>query len=239
MRLGIICALKVEINDILTQCADVQKQEIAGTTCYMASRIGTAQDIEVILMLCGMGLSNAAAGTQLLISHFGVDTVIFSGIAGSLQPEHAINSLVVGSKLKYIDTDSSLIAESLPHLEVFHADKRLIALALETAQNLGIELQPAIIASGNRFISRQQDVESIRTKLNASVVEMEGAAVTHICMKNNIPSLIIRTISDYCDTCYEDFGNQKFEICQAAQKSAYFVVKFCEQIAKYQKLFNS
>ncbi|MDR2082935.1 MAG: 5'-methylthioadenosine/S-adenosylhomocysteine nucleosidase [Candidatus Ancillula trichonymphae] len=230
MKTGIICALEVEVNNILTECASVQEQKIAGTVCYTATRIGAAEELEVVLMLCGMGLANAAAGTQLLISHFGVNAVIFSGIAGSLVPEIGINSVVVGKELKYIDAEVALIAESEPHAEVFRAGEELLTLALKTAENLGIELQPVVIVSGNRFISSPDDVKFMRDELGAHAVEMEGAAVAHICMKNGIPSLIIRAISDNCDTSYADFSNQKFSIHASAEKSADFVVKLCEQV---------
>ena len=38
--------------------------------------------------------------------------------------------------------------------------------------------------------------EKIRSKFNADCVEMEGAAIAQICKLNNIPFIVIRSISD-------------------------------------------
>ncbi len=52
-----------------------------------------------------------------------------------------------------------------------------------------------VIATGDQFIANEQKKESLR-KLKADVVEMEGAAVAQVATKNNVPLLIIRSVSD-------------------------------------------
>ena len=38
--------------------------------------------------------------------------------------------------------------------------------------------------------------EKIRTKFSADAIEMEGAAIAQVCKLDNIPFLVIRSISD-------------------------------------------
>jgi adenosylhomocysteine nucleosidase len=52
-----------------------------------------------------------------------------------------------------------------------------------------------VIATGDQFIANVSKLESLR-KLKADVVEMEGAAVAQVAIKNDIPVFIIRSVSD-------------------------------------------
>ncbi len=52
-----------------------------------------------------------------------------------------------------------------------------------------------VIATGDQFIASESKKDALR-KLKADVVEMEGAAVAQVAMRNDIPVLIIRSISD-------------------------------------------
>jgi adenosylhomocysteine nucleosidase len=56
------------------------------------------------------------------------------------------------------------------------------------------------IASGDQFINNNEQRDRIISALPTVVcVEMEGAAVAQVCYENNIPFIIIRTISDVAD----------------------------------------
>ena len=79
-----------------------------------------------------MGTVNAAAAAQHLISKYDANAIIFSGIAGGLNPALHIDDVVIGERLRYIDTDTALIAESKPGLEEFESTDFLVDLAEET-----------------------------------------------------------------------------------------------------------
>ncbi len=53
----------------------------------------------------------------------------------------------------------------------------------------------AVVATGDQFIANESTKASLR-KWKADVVEMEGAAVAQVARKNDIPLLIIRSVSD-------------------------------------------
>ena len=52
------------------------------------------------------------------------------------------------------------------------------------------------IATGDQFISSEEKRKWIEAIFHAACVEMEGAAVAQVCAVNNIPFVIIRSLSD-------------------------------------------
>ena len=48
---------------------------------------GTLAGKQVVVCCAGMGKANAAATTQVLITRFGAEKIIFSGIAGNMTSE--------------------------------------------------------------------------------------------------------------------------------------------------------
>ena len=52
------------------------------------------------------------------------------------------------------------------------------------------------IASGDIFCTELRMKEKIRSKFGADAIEMEGAAIAQVCQLDNIPFIVIRSISD-------------------------------------------
>ena len=76
MKIGVLIAFDKEI-DLL----NLNGREFRLGGCRMCEMM--IGDTDVILALCGIGKSNAAACTQLLITALNVDAVINIGLAGS------------------------------------------------------------------------------------------------------------------------------------------------------------
>ena len=49
-------------------------------------QFGSMNGVKVIAAECGIGKVNASMTTALLLGHFGCDSIIFSGVAGGLNP---------------------------------------------------------------------------------------------------------------------------------------------------------
>ena len=84
-----------------------------------------------------MGTVNAAAATQHLISKYAPQAVVLSGIAGGLNPKLHIDDVVIGKRLRYLDTDTALIAESAPGLEEFGSTPALVDIAADVLAEHG------------------------------------------------------------------------------------------------------
>ena len=111
--IAIIGALEKEIMQIKEELSDVCEAREAGLTVVSGELDG------LTVVATTAGTVNAAAATQHLISKYAPQAVVFSGIAGGLNPKLHIDDVVIGKRLRYLDTDTALIAESAPGLEEF------------------------------------------------------------------------------------------------------------------------
>lgn len=127
LTVAIIGALEKEVAQVYETLEQRSQSDEAGLS-VARGRLGS---VCIVACTAGMGTVNAAAATQHLISAYGAGTVIFSGIAGGLNPALHIGDVVVGERLRYLDTDTALIAESAPGLEEFASTENLVTLAEE------------------------------------------------------------------------------------------------------------
>lgn len=152
--IAIIGALDKEVREIYGALDYGTVREEAGLNIMGGSYHG----FNVVATVAGMGTVNVAAATQHLISAYGANAVIFSGIAGGLNPVLHINDVVIGETLRYTDTDTPLIAESRPGLEEFKSSDFLVDLAEEVLNSFGYvdaaiddpELRRARVAEAER-----------------------------------------------------------------------------------------
>ena len=102
--LGIIGAMEEEVR----QLRDVMKVEEIRTKAAMEYAVGTLERTPVVLVRSGIGKVNAAVCTQILVDEFGVDAVINTGIAGSLQGKIDIGDIVLSTDFLHYDMDASV-----------------------------------------------------------------------------------------------------------------------------------
>jgi adenosylhomocysteine nucleosidase len=131
--IAVIGALEKEVRQIYAAVEKGTVADEAGLTVVG----GEYHGFTVIATTAGMGTVNAAAAAQHLISTHGANALIFSGIAGGLNPRLHIGDVVIGEHLRYLDTDTALIAESAPGLEEFTSSDFLVDLAEDTLRSHG------------------------------------------------------------------------------------------------------
>lgn len=148
--IAIIGALEKEVRQIY---AAVEKGTVADEA---GLRIvgGEYHGFEIVATTAGMGTVNAAAAAQHLISAHGANAIIFSGIAGGLNPALHIGDVVIGEHLRYLDTDTALIAESAPGLEEFSSSDFLVELAELTLRAHGFV--DAALSEGDAATARAE-----------------------------------------------------------------------------------
>lgn len=239
--IAIIGALEKEVSQIYDALSEHSMVEEAGLTVAR----GTFEGVQVVACTAGMGTVNAAAATQHLLSRYEAGTVIFSGIAGGLNPALHINDVVIGERLRYLDTDTSLIAESAPGLEEFASNPALVDAAEAVLRDKGFvdaAVNPAApgddaprylrgtIATGDRFITGDLR-DSVVAQASADCAEMEGAAVAHIAAKNGAACLVLRAISDNCDESYDALCERAFELEDYARTASSVVLEIVRRIA--------
>jgi len=199
-KIGIIGAMAEEIELLHQHVAVASEFTKAGITYYE----GVLHDKQVIYCKSGVGKVNAAVCTQILLDA-GADCVLFTGVAGALDPKLDIGDIVVSESCIQHDMDCTPLGFAKgvipfhPRSE-FAADKQLVELAYAASEKLfpGRSLKGKVL-SGDQFIASREAVESLHQELQGACAEMEGASVAQVCDMNGIPYVVIRSMSDKAD----------------------------------------
>ena len=204
-KLGIIGAMQVEVEILLSAMENKETMEKAGTT-YCA---GTLRGLPVVVVQCGVGKVNAAMCTQMLCDLYHVTHIVNTGIAGSLCADLDIGDLVVSRDAMYHDMDAVHFGYPMgkvPGMDVtsFPADEILMGYAFDAAEavNPG-HTRIGRVASGDQFVAVKEVKERIIAITGGLCTEMEGAAIAQTAYRNTVPFVILRAISDKADDSAE------------------------------------
>ena len=166
-------------------------------------------DKMLYIVKSGIGEIAAAAATQYLITAYGTDIILNFGVCGKLNPELKVLQTVAVSSVVHYQFDLSAI-DNVPvgYYEEYKGiniptAKHLLDIALLVDSNLN----PAVCASGDKFIDKKEDRQRLFREFNADVCEMEAAGVLLTCNRNNTPCLIIKSISDDEAMGYNEFSS--------------------------------
>lgn len=199
--IGLIGAMDEEIELLLAQMESDEKVSKAGVN-YVS---GTLHGRQVVVCKSGVGKVNAAVTTQILIDHFRVSQVLFTGVAGALDPRLNIGDIVISSSCMQHDMDVTPLGFErgvIPYQSIsdFPADGHLISLAESACKELAVEgYLVGKVLSGDQFIASRDTVQTLYEQLNGACAEMEGSAVAQVCHMNGVPYIVIRSMSDKAD----------------------------------------
>lgn len=200
--LGIIGAMEEEV-------AALKEDMIVEETVEQASMVfcrGVLCGKEVVVVRSGIGKVNAGICAQILVDRFHVDTLINTGIAGSLDAKIDIGDLVISTDALHHDMDAVNFGYEpgqIPRMDVlaFPADEELVKKAVEANQKANPEIHTFTgrVASGDQFIAAGDVKDRIAEGFHPLCVEMEGAAIAQVAYLNKVSYVIIRAISDKAD----------------------------------------
>ncbi len=111
----------------------------------------------------------------------------------------------------------------------FTADARMIKAAEACISELNLNAIRGLVVSGDTFVNGAERLVRIHAIFpQAIAVEMEAAAIGHVCYKFKVPFLVIRTISDVADKkSHLSFGEF---LGITAQQSSLIVEKLLERL---------
>jgi adenosylhomocysteine nucleosidase len=218
-RTAIVSAMHEELATVLGLMPDEQKSVVAGREFWL----GHLHGHEVVAVLSGIGKVAAATTATVLIEHFGVRRILFTGVAGGLGADVRVGDVIVASQFMQHDLDVSPL---FPRYEVpgygiavFDADPGLTAALGRAVQatlaDLPHVLLPGVVEtfglhaprshhglliSGDRFVATTSECRVLQQALpEALAVEMEGAPFAQVCRDYGIPFAAVRTVSDRAD----------------------------------------
>ena len=208
MKIGIICAMKIEV--------DALKASIKNATAETIARIdfvtGTINNVEVVAVECGVGKVNSAICTQIMIDKYAPDYIVNSGIAGSLSSVVGIADIVIADNVVQHDMNITALGNKMGEIE-FNDEKRIniptdtfITEKIKNACNAVVDKDTKVIvgtiATGDIFVSGKEKRATVATRFNALACEMEGGSIGQVCYRNGVPFSVLRCISDDFDERY-------------------------------------
>jgi adenosylhomocysteine nucleosidase len=248
-RLAVLGAMNAEVALLQTMLTEVEVRQIEGME-FIAGRIGAQP---VVVAWTGVGKVNAAMTTTLLLEHFQPTCVLFTGIAGGVDPNLEPGDIIIAKRTAYHDM-GTLWSQGLeyggvknpltgePNPVFFPADPGLLAAAQQAVKDaafgaVGLRMSQrppkavvGTVVTGDVFVASKEKGAELVKELGAGAVEMEGAAVAQLCFQRNVGCLVIRSISDKADQ--SAVMDKQLFYTMAAKNSAGLVVKIIGEGSK-------
>jgi len=226
VRIGIIGPSEQEIMPFIREMKRVTVEDRA----KLRFHAGTFAGFDVFALFCGVCKVNAAIAAQILIDRYDVTHIIVTGVAGAIDPALEIYDTVIASEVAYHDVADEILTDYHPWMESawFRADGEMLEGILRA--NAGDQsVFTGKMVTGEAFID-QHGREEIIAKFNPQCVDMETAAVAHVCYANGTPFAAIRSMSD---TPHES-GNDAFEkyAGSAAEKSIAVMKRYLNTLSR-------
>ncbi len=216
--IGLICAIPQELA-ALRRALDHDERSLAGGFHFDRGRL---QGRPVILAEAGIGKVNTATVTTLLASRYGADLIVFSGVAGGLDPALAIGDVVIATRAIQHDCgvieDGRLQPYQAGHVPFFNPTEELGypvepgLLATVKARLADVRLPPLSAAAGgagrspklvfgpilagDQYIHCEHTRQRLHAEFQAKAVAMEGGAMAQVARRMGVPWLEIRALSD-------------------------------------------
>ncbi len=209
--IAIIGAFETEVELLRNKIENKNEKIIEGIHFYT----GILNGKQIVLTRAGIGKVNAAITTTLLLEHFHPKAILFSGIAGAMNPSLSPGDIVVAKEIAYHDYGriSPKGLEKWGTLNPYNfnrnpinfpCDSVLLITANQASQKTKLknidgripQMFFGTIITGDVFLADATKNRSLRNDFNSDAVEMEGAAVAQVCYQQKVPFLIIRSLSD-------------------------------------------
>jgi futalosine hydrolase len=189
-------------------------------------------DLEIDFLVTGVGTLNT---TYALMKHLQVkkpDVIIMAGIAGAFSKkmnpgdvvavkEEALADLGVQEKDGYKDVfDLKLLAANQ-----FPFSKKKLTNPFTTLMERTL-LPKVNSITVNQITSSKKTAELYSRKYKAAIENMEGAALHLVCLKENIPFVQIRSISNYVG----ERNKKKWKLKEAVQNLNTNLIRLAESL---------
>ena len=195
MRIAIITAMAEETLPIFKKLGNVVAQNtISGVAISQIEYDGDT------IYLATSGVGEAALAVQLLVDLFDVEAVLNFGFVGAVNKNLDLCELVVPRRVVHyqfdvtgVDTDRSVGQYSGMRDNYFYLDETLICNALA---NIGKQMKLVTVASGDVFVTNDDEKRRLAKDFGADICEMELAGIAIACERNNLPLFSVKVVSD-------------------------------------------
>jgi len=216
---GVICAMAEEMALLQTHLVSATETAVAG----LQFRSGLLFDVPAVLTPAGIGKVNAALVATVLADRFQARAILFSGVAGGLDPALGIGDVVIADPLVQHDYGAIVAGRMRPYRPGampigarraklgFALPAGLRAIAEGAVAGLVLPQMPAAatggaprrphvhfgaVLTGDQFVACETTRDRLYAEHAALAVEMEGAAVAQVAASFALPWLVVRAVSD-------------------------------------------
>jgi adenosylhomocysteine nucleosidase len=221
MTIGILCAIPEETK-AFGAALKIKHETRIGDAVFLQ---GALEGVDVTVIECGIGKVNAAFAATVLCDHFKCSTLIFSGIAGGIDPALQVGDVVIADRLVQVDYGKFQGGDIIPYrpgipplappegeigyvLPTALKDKLkpLLEIQLPMWEHRMPQIRFGTVLTGDTFLNDSARREKLFGAHNAQAIEMEGAAITQVAEKFGASVVIIRALSDLAgDDSHLDF----------------------------------
>lgn len=178
---------------------------------------GTLNGEDAFVVVSGVGKSNAAAAAQLAIQETGTKRILNLGVSGGLDPAMKVGEIYeVADAVQY---DFDLVQINGTEMGTLNErDTPFIPCKAEgrfAAKTLG---------TGDRFNDSADD-SALLKRLGASLRDMEGAAIAHVCETAGVEFVSYKCISDV-----EGSGSMPEQYMENLKKCLEILTRFAKTI---------
>ncbi len=207
--IGIIFAMQEELIELKKYLHINNEKKIYDLIFYEA----TLNNQNIILTESGIGKTNAARTTQILIDYYKPEAIFNIGVAGGIAKNLKVGDIIISTSLVQHDFDITAFNHPkgyIPNIgNNIPIDNNLLNTTKTILDTNNISYKEGVIASGDIFCTKESMATKINTQFNALCVEMEGASIAQTAYLSKTPCLVIRSISDCPDNnnkvTYEEF----------------------------------
>lgn len=221
--IAIIGAMEEEVAEILKYIDLEEKSEYNGYLFYQ----GKMNNHDVVLMQSGIGKVNASISTTILFNHFDIDIVLNVGSAGGLKLNQEVGDIVISKYVAHHDVDVTVFGREIGEVpgmpRYFEADPQLLSLTKSIIEKNNYRSHTGLIVSGDQFISKKEQVETILNHFNEAMCsEMEAASIAQVSHVFNKRFIILRSLSDVFNK-----GDSSIQFDEYLKKASQASAKIC------------
>ena len=175
--------------------------------------VGTIEGHPVCVGTTGIGKVNAAIAATRLCEHLAPSLIVFTGVAGGLDPDLGVGDVIIGTDIIQHDsgvlTDDGIETYQAGHIPFFNPTDRLgyqPSIRLLESVRAALDDRPVdlggarvvygTILTGDQFLASDTERARLHGRFGAAAIEMEGGAVAQVATEYGIDHLAIRTVSD-------------------------------------------
>lgn len=226
MKIGIISAVENELAPFM-DCLELSGSREKARLKIYEGKIGAH---DVAMTVCGVCKVNAAMAAQILIDNCGVEAVINAGTAGGMAAVLDLFDTVVCTEVGYHDVDFAFLRDYHPHMEspFFKSSDMLLNAAKAAAEKRASgQVHFGRMMTGEAFIT-DEGRPRINELYAPMSVDMETAAIAHVCLLNERGFISVRSITDTAD--HSGIGQFEENCVKAAAVSRDFVLTMLDEL---------